>query len=122
MAEATAAIAAPTEEPAIPLVTYLDGLMVGLRTGVPMALTHFGPDAIHQSRVATRRMKAALDLMDGVLSGRPRRALARVMRRLRRRLGPLRDADVMLEHVNELTSGGKFLLAGPWLVQHLNAE
>src|SRR5690348_7378182 len=77
-----------------PLLGHLDALVEELRARVPAALGEWEPEAIHQSRVATRRLKAALDLMKPVLSKRPRRKFNRITRKLRRRLGPLRDADV----------------------------
>src|SRR3712207_4983009 len=55
-------------EPEYPLLSYLDGLMEDLRGRVPAALKAWDVEAIHQSRVATRRMKAAIDLMRVVLS------------------------------------------------------
>ena len=108
-----------TTEPEFPLLGYLDGLMEDLRARVPAALKLWDVEAIHQSRVATRRMKAALDLMQVVLSKRARRQFGRVTRNLRRRLGPLRDADVMLEHLNELASQGKHERAIKWLSERL---
>lgn len=113
----------PEPQPAtLPLLAYLDGLMADLQGRVPPALEQWDPAAIHQSRVATRRMKAALDLMKPVLPKRARRAFNRIGRKLRRRLGPLRDADVMLEHLQELGSEGRFPAAIAWLSQRLRCE
>lgn len=105
-----------------PLLTYLDGLMEDLRNRVPGALDVWEPAAIHQSRVATRRMKAALDLMEIVLSRRPRRKFGRVLRGLRRRLGPLRDADVMLDHLHELGADARFSAPAGWLSVRVSRE
>lgn len=89
-----------------PLVAYADGLMDALRRHVPAALKNWDEGAIHQARVATRKLKALLDLMGPVTDADRRRPLAKVLRRLRRRLGPLRDADVMLGHLKELGDCG----------------
>src|SRR5208282_3405728 len=59
-------------------------------------------DAVHDARVATRRLKAATDLVKDFVSGRSRRPFDRVGKCLRRQLGPLRDLDVMLEHLAEI--------------------
>ena len=118
---APAAPARPTE-PEFPLLGYLDGLMEDLRGRVPAALRQWEVNAIHQSRVATRRMKAAIDLMRVVLTNRLRRPFGKVTRNLRRRLGPLRDADVMIEHLRDLESQGKYERAIQWLSGRLCRE
>jgi CHAD domain-containing protein len=80
------------------LGTYLDQHVAGLRTHLPRAIASFDVTAVHQSRVATRRIKAALEL----LRSAPLERFARSTRDVRRLLGPLRDADVMIQHLNEL--------------------
>jgi CHAD domain-containing protein len=109
----------PAPDAEFPLLAYADGLMEELRRHVPEALKQWDEEAIHQARVATRRLKALIDLMKPVLGKDRRRPLAKVMRRLRRRLGPLRDADVMLGHLKELGEGkaarDKFGAAINWL-------
>ena len=94
-----------------PLLTYLDELVEQLRTHVSKALSDWDEQAIHQSRVATRKLKAALDLYRPVLSKGQRRPFAGELRKLRRRLGPLRDADVMLGHVTEFAKDDQDRLA-----------
>jgi CHAD domain-containing protein len=85
------------------LVKYADKLVEELRDNVQGALREFDEDAVHDARVATRRLSAALDLLHPVLSGGPRKKFERVLKKLRRRLGPMRDLDVMIEHLHELT-------------------
>src|SRR5687767_3165265 len=55
--------------------------------------------AIHQARVATRRLREALPLIARGSSGRK---LARTVRRLTRALGPVRELDVALLTLEEL--------------------
>jgi CHAD domain-containing protein len=55
--------------------------------------------SLHQARVATRRLRAALPL---VASGDKTDKLARSVRRLTRALGPVRELDVALEILDEL--------------------
>jgi CHAD domain-containing protein len=57
-------------------------------------------NAIHQARVATRRLREALPL---VARGRAARTVRRAVRRLNRALGPVRELDVALLTLNELT-------------------
>jgi CHAD domain-containing protein len=55
--------------------------------------------AIHQARVATRRIREALPL---VATGSSGRKLARTVRRLTRALGPVRELDVALLMLDEI--------------------
>lgn len=57
-------------------------------------------DAIHQARVATRRLREALPL----LSPRSVRKLERKVRRLTRLLGPVRELDVALLMLDEFSA------------------
>lgn len=52
------------------------------------------PEAIHDLRVATRRLGEALATWRVLLEGVPAREARRRLRRLRRRLGPVRDEEV----------------------------
>ena len=79
-----------------PLCQYMDELVESMRKDTPAALKQFDEDAIHDTRVATRRLKAALELLEPVLSDAHRKPVAKAGKRLRRRLGPMRDLDVML--------------------------
>src|SRR6476661_8132802 len=117
-AGASAAGPAPPPPPTDPpLLQHIDRLMEQLHAQVPKALHAWEVDGIHQARVATRRLKAALDLAGPVVGKKRRKPLARVLRKLRRRLGPLRDTDVMLEHLEELVA--KHEAATRWLADHL---
>jgi CHAD domain-containing protein len=105
-----------------PLLAHLDRLIAELHTQAPKALNDWDEEGIHRARVATRRLSAALDLVEPVVGKKRRKALARVLRKLRRRLGPLRDADVMLGHLQELTgSGAKAAPAIEWLAGTIGA-
>jgi CHAD domain-containing protein len=106
-----------------PLLAHLNALLEERRARVPAALGEWEAEAIHQSRVATRRLKAALDLMKPVLSKRPRRKIGQILRKLRRRLGPLRDADVMIDHLQDLgESSAQHAPAAAWLAKRLGEE
>lgn len=100
------------------LLTYIEDLVEALRGHVPKAMKHWEPDSIHQSRVATRRLKAALDLLRPALTDEHLKPFSRVLRKLRRRLGPMRDLDVMLGHLEELKSAAH-ADAVAWLQAHL---
>jgi CHAD domain-containing protein len=105
-----------------PLVAYLDHLVEELQRLIPMALRDWDDHAIHQSRVATRRLKAGIDLFRPVLSDDVRSRFARVTRKLRRRLGPLRDLDVMLGHLADLSNQTRHTTAVGWLAGRLQAQ
>ena len=57
----------------------------------------FEVEAVHDLRVATRRLQEALQFFEPRLPRRPARRLVRRARRIRRSLGDLRNADVTLE-------------------------
>lgn len=105
-----------------PLLAYLDGLMEDLQKNVPRALRDFDADGIHDARVATRRLKAAMGLLEPVLSDDHRKPLEKVLKKLRRRLGPLRDLDVMIGHLAELSAHASHAAAATWLGNHLTAQ
>jgi CHAD domain-containing protein len=60
-------------------------------------------DAVHRSRVATRRLREALPL---VAPGARGRKMERTMRKLTRALGPVRELDVALLMLDELEGSG----------------
>jgi CHAD domain-containing protein len=75
-------------------------------------------DAVHDARVATRRLKAALDLLDPVVPGRHHKPLNKISRSLRKCLGRLRDLDVMLNHLAKIKSA-RLERAVNWLTENL---
>jgi CHAD domain-containing protein len=104
------------------LLSHLDELMGELHTNVPKALREFDPDGIHDARVATRRLKAALRLLEAVVSKDHAKAFDKVLRKVRRRLGPLRDLDVMIEHLGKLHGHPTHGTAADWLCQRLETQ
>ena len=90
-----------------------------LRKLVPSALVEFDVDGVHDARVATRRLAAAMELLDTVLSKDLTKPFNKVLKKLRRRLGPMRDLDVILERLAKLhTPAG----AVAWLAEKLQDE
>src|SRR5687767_13460018 len=75
------------------LAQSLDQRVEDLRGLVRRALRSWETDAVHHARVTTRRLKAAIDLLQPLLPEEPRRAFGKALRKLRRALGPLRDLD-----------------------------
>ena len=98
-----------------PFLAYLDELMEQLHKNVPKALRDFDGEAVHDARVATRRLKAAMELLAPVLSDHHRHPFEKVLKKLRKRLGPLRDLDVMIERLAEMSSNA----AARWLCDEL---
>lgn len=105
-----------------PFLSYVDNLVSELHQKVPKALKEFDADAIHDARVATRRLKAALDLLRFVLSDDHRKPFEKALKKLRKRLGPLRDLDVMTEHLGKTSSHALHGPAANWLRDHLMQE
>jgi len=61
-------------------------------------------DALHQARVASRRIREALPL---VSAGSRARRLGRQIRKVTQALGPVRDLDVTLQILDELEQSGE---------------
>jgi CHAD domain-containing protein len=91
----------PKKDHELPLLEYSDSLVETLRELIASAVGGQDEEAVHDARVITRRLKALSDLVKPLVSGRSRRPFNRVGKCLRRQLGPLRDLDVMLEHLTE---------------------
>jgi CHAD domain-containing protein len=107
------------EEADFPLLKYLDELVENLRKLSGKALRGQDVTAVHHARVATRRLKAATDMLSPLISKRCKKPFQKATRNLRRRLGPLRDLDVMLGHLAEIKDV-KFQPAKAWLKYRLN--
>ncbi|HEV2233493.1 MAG TPA: CHAD domain-containing protein [Terriglobia bacterium] len=65
----------------------------------PKVLRGDDPDAIHDMRVATRRLQQALDLLYPPPAAGEIRKLRRVLQRSRRSLSEIRNCDVLLKNV-----------------------
>lgn len=104
------------------IVDHIERLIQSLEETVPLALDQWDKDAIHDARVATRRLKAVLDLLDPVLPDKGARRLKKATRKLRRRLGELRDTDVMLGHLEELSEQKLCDPAVAWVRERLIRE
>jgi CHAD domain-containing protein len=66
------------------------------------ALSGKDTDAVHDLRVGTRRLRAALSIYEAVLPERELRRIERNVSTLTDALGPARDADVLLEHLKSV--------------------
>lgn len=104
------------------LLCYLDELMEDLHDNVPKALKEFDEDGIHDARVATRRLKAAMGLLRVVLSDNHRKDFEKVLKKLRKRLGPMRDLDVMIGRLATLESHSVHGPAATWLKTQLEKQ
>ncbi len=58
--------------------------------------------SVHQARVATRRLREALPVLRASISTRSLSRVRRRVRRMTRALGPVRELDVALSHLDEL--------------------
>lgn len=74
----------------------------GGATGTPIS----DPEAVHDLRVATRRLLSALSLLRPVLRKSQRNAAARALREVRRAFGPVRELEVHAGHARVLGRSG----------------
>jgi CHAD domain-containing protein len=65
-----------------------------------------GVDAVHDMRTATRRLRTAIAIFGDQADQADRKAAERAVRRVARRLGEVRDLDVLLEALTEASRGG----------------
>jgi CHAD domain-containing protein len=61
-------------------------------------------DAVHDMRVASRRLREAMRLLGPLYPAREYRAWYRRVRRITRALGPVRDSDVFIDEFSKLSS------------------
>lgn len=101
------------------LARALEQRVEDLRGMVRRALRSWDVHSIHQARVTTRRLTAATDLLRPLLSDDPRRAFAKSLKKLRRTLGALRDADVMLLHLEAMRISPSCAAGAGWVTNRL---
>lgn len=76
-----------------------------LRKAEPIAREGSDPEGVHDMRVATRRLRAALKVLEETVYDRKQTARYRKeLRGLANALGVTRDADVFMEHLNVYTA------------------
>src|SRR5687767_11262898 len=88
-------------------------------TGALPAAAAGDVDASHEARVATRRLREALPLVSSGSSGRK---LERVVRRLTRALGPVRELDVANLMLGDLSEGREAPRGGVACLQQVIRE
>ena len=101
------------------LCAYVDSLVAKLRKLAPVAADGADVEAVHVARVVARRIKAALDLLAPLVDQEEFAGLGKGARRVRRRLGDLRDLDVMLMHLRGVSRSRRHAGACVWLMGRL---
>ena len=91
------------------LLSDLDERFANLTRAARRVRDQADDEAVHDLRVASRRLIAACDVWQGTLRRRPERTLRRRLRRLRRRAGAVRDLEVHVARLRELRGA----LTGP---------
>ena len=76
--------------------------LAGLTREIPGVREASDPEAVHRMRVASRRLRSALEVFGGCFPPRSVRQWNRQMRSLRRALGAARDTDVRIEFLDSL--------------------
>ncbi|MGC4033789.1 MAG: CHAD domain-containing protein [Tepidisphaeraceae bacterium] len=102
--------------------TYLDQQIEAVRTHIWPAFTDYDATAIHQARVATRRLKAGMEVLTPLLADLNAGGLATAGKLLRRRLGPMRDLDVIIANVAAGAFPPKLAEAAEWVRRHFEAD
>jgi CHAD domain-containing protein len=102
------------------LADYVGRLSRDLSHLLPQAIDRAKSGAIHRVRVTTRRLGSVVHLFSGELKSQKRKAMERTLRKLRRRLGRIRDLDVMLDQLQPYKE--KYPAAVRWLAAHLKKQ
>jgi CHAD domain-containing protein len=95
--------------------TILRALYEATMANAPAVLRGDDTRAVHDMRVAIRRLRAGLATFEGCFSARRARAMRHATRRIGRKLGPVRDADVHLAALRG-TLGGASVGERPGLI------
>jgi CHAD domain-containing protein len=79
--------------------------LIGERWGavwraVPVAIEGTDPEGVHDVRVASRRLRAAMDVAETCFPASWYRPLHQLAKQITSELGAVRDRDVLLEHLN----------------------
>jgi CHAD domain-containing protein len=83
----------------------LQGHVGALRVHAPKVAPHGDPEELHDTRVAVRRLRALLRASRPLIDDARAEPLRRELGELGKRLGPARDADVLLEYLRTETEG-----------------
>jgi CHAD domain-containing protein len=102
------------------LSTYVEGLFRDLSHFLPPALQKSQTTAIHRVRVTTRRLSTVISILQPHLKAKNREQLERDLRKLRRRLGRLRDIDVMIKQLRRHRK--KYPQTVEWLQKQLHKQ
>jgi CHAD domain-containing protein len=94
-------IGPPAETVAARLASDRDRLLARFDQAARRTRRRADSGAIHDVRVAARRLEAELDVWRSSLPGRRRRRARRALRDLRRALGPAREAQIGLDLLHE---------------------
>ncbi len=100
--------------------TVLRGLLQAALADAPAVLGGEDVKATHDMRVAMRRLRTAQETFADALPSKPLRAFARAARRVGRRLGAVRDADVHLAALRAAL-GGATVAETPGIVYAIDA-
>ncbi len=82
-------------------------------------------DAVHDMRVASRRLREAIDVFMPVLDRHVWKVFRKMAKRVTKALGPVRDADVFLEYFARLAeegSSGSVCLISSYLLERKREE
>jgi len=93
---------------------------IGLRENAAHALAGRDPEGVHDMRVASRRLRAALEFFASWLDDGPRRRIERDVRAITRALGQVRELDVLRLKLSLLAE--KAPPAGALALEHLDGH
>ena len=73
-------------------------------TAIPVAIEGTDPEGVHDVRVASRRLRAAMDVAAAAFPANWYRPLHKLAKEITSELGEVRDRDVQIEYLTEFRS------------------
>ncbi len=86
---------------------YIDGQLIKLNREIDGSRECRDIECIHQSRVASRRLRAAFGIFENCFPPKMIKKWRKEIKKLTKALGPARDTDVQLEFLNKVISNLK---------------
>ncbi len=83
---------------------YIDEQLIKLSREIDGAREGRDIECIHQSRVASRRLRAAFGIFENCFPAKAIRKWRKDIRKLTRAFGPARDTDVQIKYLNKIIS------------------
>lgn len=112
----------PNTTPGESFLTRMDELVRSLRQALVPAIEQAEAKSVHLCRTSARRLDAALLILSPILGKRRRKDMGRALKSVRKSLGKVRDAQVLMDHLAEQVCRPRLAVAANWLTEQLRPD